>query len=129
MPEVLAGSENPSKRLVPAWRPARLDLSRTIVVQTPDTLPSPIRIRVEGASGPTKREGRRYLSSRGKVRTSPPILRSLYWLDRGSLKSGTDHPHDLSMFLPWTYGVAGARGYALHSRPTKEERLMMDMLR
>ena len=107
----------------------RLHLSNTTGDATPDTPPPPIRIRVEGASGPTKREGRRYLSSRGKVRTSPSILRSLYWLERRSLKSGSDHPHDLSMFLPWTYGAAGARGYALDGRPTKEEQLMMDMLR
>ncbi len=129
MPEVLTGWENPSQRLLPASRPARPDLSRTAAVQTPDTPPPPIRIRVEGASGPTKRAGRRYLSSSGKVRTSPSILRSLYWLERGSLKSGTDHPHDLSMFLPGTYGAAGARGYALHGQPTKEERLVMDMPR
>jgi hypothetical protein len=128
MPEVLAGWEKPSQRLVPASRPARPDLSRTAAVQTPYT-PPPIRIRVEGTSGPTKREGRRYLSSRGKVRTSPSILRPLFWREGGSLKSVPDHPHDPSMLLPQTDDAAGARRYALHSRPTKEERLMMDMLR
>ena len=46
-----------------------------------------------------------------------------------SSKSGPDHPHDPSMFLSWTDDAAGARGYAFDSRPTKEERLMMDMLR
>jgi hypothetical protein len=31
----------------------------------------------------------------------------------GSRTFDLDHPHDLSMFVPWTDGAAGARGYAL----------------
>jgi hypothetical protein len=70
---------------------------------------------------PDEHVGKWYPSSRGKALTSPSILRSLYQRERGSLKSGLDHPHDPSMFLPWTDGAAGARRYALDSRPTEEE--------
>jgi hypothetical protein len=97
-------------------------------VRTPATLPRPLGIRLEGANGPTiTRTGGICPVEESADFTLNPLLALLS--RKGSPKSGSDHPHDPSMFLLQTEGAAGARGYALHSRPTKEERLMMDMPR
>jgi hypothetical protein len=53
MPEVLAGWENPSQRLVPASRPGRPASGSNRASKLLLPFPHPLGIHVEGANGPT----------------------------------------------------------------------------
>jgi hypothetical protein len=100
-------------------------------VVSPATPPRPFGICLEGTEGPTNSRAGGIHLVEGKAQTGFDLYPSFALLSRkwGSPKIDLDHPHDPSMFLLQTDGVAGARGYALDSQRTKEERLIMDMLR
>jgi hypothetical protein len=85
---------------LPDWDEIRF-IGREVLLCFDSDAESNAQVRLaRSALASDEREGRRHPSSRGKARTSPSILRSLYCRERASPKSGPDHPHDPSMFLP-----------------------------